>query len=99
MRYRWANPISPRAAIRRSRRGKRRTAELLRVEAERMLLGRVLAQRQPTRNSLSRKFVSKSALIPDLIGHASHLSQAVLHGAMFGFVHRLVYLVETADGK
>ena len=79
MRYGWANAIGPGAAIGGSRRGKRRAAELLGVEAERMLLRRVLALRQPAGNGLRGKFVSKAGLIPDLIGHALHLSQAVLH--------------------
>ncbi len=45
MRDRRADAIGPGAAIGGARRGKRRAAELLGVEAERMLLRRVLALR------------------------------------------------------
>ena len=68
---RWANSIRPGAAIGCSRRGKRRSAELLGVKPEWMFLRRVLALRQSAGNGFRGKLISKAGLIPDLIGHAS----------------------------
>ncbi len=63
MRYRRSDAIGPCAPIGRPRRGKRRAAELLRIQPQRMLLRRVLALRQSAGNRFGCEFVAKSRLI------------------------------------
>ena len=99
MRHGGANAISPATAIRSSRRSEGRSAELLGVKPERMLLRRVLALRQTSFDRLSGKLISKAGLVPDYISHAFHLSQAILPRALFGLVHCFVDLIKTGDCK
>src|SRR5579883_2833011 len=63
MRYRRLNAIGPGAPVDVARRGERSSAELLGVEAKRMLLRCILPLRQSPCNCLCGKFVGESRLI------------------------------------
>ena len=100
MRHRGTNAIGPGAAIRGARRGERRAAQLLGVKAERMLLRRILARRQSAGNGLGGKFIAEAGLVQNLIGHVfTSLHKRPALSAMFGLMHGLVDLIETAHGK
>ena len=56
--YRGANAIHPAAPILAARRGEGGAAYLLGVQAERVFLGRVLANREAVRQGLGGEFIS-----------------------------------------
>src|SRR5208337_170412 len=67
VRDRRANAVGPGAAIGCARRRKWRTAELLGVKAKGMVLRRILASGQRSRNRLRRELVAETRLIPNII--------------------------------
>src|ERR1019366_10085791 len=95
MRHRRPNAVGPGAAIQCARRGKSCAAELLGIQAEGMLLWRVLAHRQRAWHRLCCELVAEARLVQDFTRHTLRLSQAAARGAPLRLVHGLVDLIET----
>src|SRR6185437_16103533 len=76
MSYRRSNPIRQGPAIHMTRRRKAGSAELLRVQAQRVLLRRVLPCGQCPADRLRREFISKTGLVSDFpLRHTLSLSR------------------------
>src|SRR5208282_962718 len=73
VRDRRTNAIGPGATIGGARSRERRTAKLLGVKAEGMVLRRILAGGQRSGNRLRGKLIRETGLIPNLVCHPSPL--------------------------